>query len=51
VPHDVDRLRRSDPALAVAWRQGVREALMDALAAGYAVTDMTADGFYVLRLP
>jgi predicted GNAT superfamily acetyltransferase len=49
VPRDSEALRRRDPALAAQWRRAVREALTGALTAGYQITGMTRDGFYVLE--
>jgi predicted GNAT superfamily acetyltransferase len=50
VPDDIVALRRTDPALARAWRLAVRAALGDALAAGYRVSGATKSGWYVLEL-
>ena len=49
VPGDIVALRRSSPELARMWRHAVRAALGDAMAAGYRVTGVTRDGWYVLR--
>jgi predicted GNAT superfamily acetyltransferase len=48
VPRDAVELRRTDPALARAWRVAVRDVLGPALADGYAVASVTRDGHYVL---
>jgi predicted GNAT superfamily acetyltransferase len=49
VPEDIVALRRSDPAGARAWRLAVRQALGDALGAGYRVRGATRTGWYVLE--
>jgi predicted GNAT superfamily acetyltransferase len=49
VPEDIVEMRRSNPAMARAWRLGVRRALGDALGAGYRVTGATRTGWYVLE--
>jgi predicted GNAT superfamily acetyltransferase len=49
VPLDVESLRGTDPDLAVLWRREVREALVGALDAGYAITGMARDGWYLLE--
>lgn len=55
VPDDIVPIRRADagrpPAdgLAHAWRRAVRATLGHAVQSGYVVTDLTADGSYVLR--
>ena len=49
VPDDIVALRRSDPALAGAWRLTQRKTFTDAMAAGYAVTGATRSGWYVLE--
>ena len=57
VPEDIVVLRRADagrpPAdgVARAWRGAVRESLGTAVHRGFVVTDMTDDGWYVLRWP
>ena len=48
-PPDIEALRRADPAAGIRWRLDVRETLTSALADGYAVAGVTADGAYVLR--
>lgn len=48
VPEDIVALRRSSPELARRWRHAVRAALGDAMAAGYRITAVTRDGWYVL---
>jgi predicted GNAT superfamily acetyltransferase len=50
VPHDIEELRASDPALARRWRYAVREALTRALAGGYQISGIGRDGFYVLEV-
>jgi predicted GNAT superfamily acetyltransferase len=50
VPADMEGLRRSDPALAAAWRLAVREALGGRLdTGGWRVTRFLASGHYLLR--
>jgi predicted GNAT superfamily acetyltransferase len=49
VPLDVESLRGSDPERAVRWRREVREALVGALDAGYRITGMARDGWYLLE--
>jgi predicted GNAT superfamily acetyltransferase len=48
VPDDIVELRRREPDLARAWRHAVRAALGGAMSAGYRVTGVTRDGWYVL---
>ena len=48
VPREIVEIRRSDPALARAWRSAVRGVLGLALQDGYAVTSVTRDGHFVL---
>jgi predicted GNAT superfamily acetyltransferase len=50
-PHDIERLRVADPALAVRWRMEVRDALTGAMEAGYRITGITRDGQYQLEAP
>ena len=49
VPEDIVALRRSDPALASAWRAALRHALGGAMDRGYAITGATRSGWYVLE--
>jgi predicted GNAT superfamily acetyltransferase len=49
VPEDIIAVRRSDPQLSREWRLSLRRALIDAMAAGYAVTGATRSGWYVLE--
>jgi predicted GNAT superfamily acetyltransferase len=49
VPRDVESLRGTDPALALRWRKEVRDALGGALDAGYRITGMARDGWYLLE--
>ncbi|WP_155371496.1 GNAT family N-acetyltransferase [Catellatospora vulcania] len=49
VPGDVERLRVENPAVARTWRPAVREAICGALEAGYRITGMSRDGWYVLE--
>jgi predicted GNAT superfamily acetyltransferase len=48
VPDDVVAVRRAEPALARSWRLALRSVLVDAFAAGYAVSAATRSGWYVL---
>jgi predicted GNAT superfamily acetyltransferase len=48
VPDDIVAMRRVDPAKARAWRVAFRQTMSDALAAGYALSGATRDGWYVL---
>jgi predicted GNAT superfamily acetyltransferase len=48
VPNDIEQVRRADPALAVAWREALREALGTLLADGWTVTDFDRRGHYNL---
>jgi predicted GNAT superfamily acetyltransferase len=48
-PDDIEALRRVDPLAGRRWRVEVRETLTSALADGYAVAGVGADGAYVLR--
>jgi predicted GNAT superfamily acetyltransferase len=48
VPHDVEKLRRTDPGLAKEWRGAVREVLVAALADGKRITGYDRAGWYVL---
>jgi predicted GNAT superfamily acetyltransferase len=49
VPEDIVAVRRTDPALARAWRLALRRAFVEALAAGYEVSGATRSGWYVLE--
>lgn len=49
VPEDIVALRHSDPNLARAWREAVRDALGGALERGYAIIGATRSGWYVLE--
>ncbi|MEV4708841.1 GNAT family N-acetyltransferase [Actinoplanes sp. NPDC049316] len=51
VPHDVEGLRRSDPAAARRWRVAVRDTLTVLLADGARFTGFDRSGWYVLRRP
>ncbi|WP_456695557.1 GNAT family N-acetyltransferase [Aeromicrobium sp. P5_D10] len=48
IPPDIEGLRVSDPELAIEWRYAVRETLGGLLSAGWSVTSVSRDGFYVL---
>lgn len=47
-PADVVAVRASDRDLASEWRHAVRDAMHPAIDAGWSVTSMTRDGYYVL---
>ena len=49
VPSDALALRRKDPELGREWRLALRSTMGEAMAAGYAATGMTPDGYYVLE--
>jgi predicted GNAT superfamily acetyltransferase len=49
VPPDIEALRGQDPVLAVVWRREVRDALCGAIEAGYRVTGMARDGYYLME--
>jgi predicted GNAT superfamily acetyltransferase len=49
VPEDIVALRRSDPAMARAWRLAVRRALGDAFSSSYRVSGATRSGWYILE--
>jgi predicted GNAT superfamily acetyltransferase len=51
VPADIVRLRAADPGLARAWREALRQLLVDAFAEGLQVTGVTRDSCYVLARP
>ncbi|MGH9118294.1 MAG: GNAT family N-acetyltransferase [Acidimicrobiales bacterium] len=51
VPPDIVAIRRSDPALALAWRRALRATLGAAVAEGYVAVDMSRDGWYRLERP
>ncbi|MFS8479005.1 MAG: GNAT family N-acetyltransferase [Micromonosporaceae bacterium] len=51
VPEEVEALRAEDPPAATAWRYALRDALGAALGAGYRITGMSRDGFYLLEVP
>ncbi|MGH7476780.1 MAG: hypothetical protein ACRELD_10850, partial [Longimicrobiales bacterium] len=44
IPAELQALKQADPALALAWREASRTALLDLFARGYAATDMVRDG-------
>jgi len=48
VPADIEAMRRSDPALAAAWRGALRAALAPLMDNGARVTGFDRDGWYVL---
>lgn len=49
IPEDVVALRRTDPAVAQAWRLALRETFGSAVSDGYCATSMTRDGWYTLE--
>ncbi|MFD2352734.1 GNAT family N-acetyltransferase [Nonomuraea ferruginea] len=49
VPEDVERLRRTDPGTAKAWRHAVRETLGDMLAEGRRITGFHDKSYYVVE--
>jgi predicted GNAT superfamily acetyltransferase len=49
VPEDIERLRRTEPSLARAWRLGVRAALIEGLDQDLHITAMSRDGWYVME--
>jgi predicted GNAT superfamily acetyltransferase len=49
VPADIERMRRADPQLALAWRLAVRAVLGGAMEAGYRVTGFARPGYYLLQ--
>jgi predicted GNAT superfamily acetyltransferase len=51
MPTDIEALRVRDLSAGLRWRRAVREALAAAFTRGYAVRDVTRDGFYVLGVP
>ena len=48
LPDDIVAIRAADPAAALRWRLQVREQLTTAMAAGYVIDGVDADGAYVL---
>jgi predicted GNAT superfamily acetyltransferase len=51
MPTDIEALRARDLGAGLRWRRAVREALGSAFTKGYAVRDVTRDGYYVLGVP
>jgi predicted GNAT superfamily acetyltransferase len=49
VPSDIEAMRDRDRAAADRWRYAVRSALTTALDAGYRITGLTRDGYYLLE--
>ncbi|WP_144119062.1 GNAT family N-acetyltransferase [Catellatospora sichuanensis] len=49
VPGDVEQLRFENREVAKLWRPAVRDAICGALEAGYRITGMSRDGWYVLE--
>ena len=50
LPADIEALRLADPAVGLAWRRAVRDAVLDALGRGAAVRGLTATGELVLEV-
>jgi predicted GNAT superfamily acetyltransferase len=50
VPEDIEGMRTSDPACAVAWRGALRDVLAPLMAEGARVTGFDRDGWYVVSL-
>lgn len=48
IPPDIEALRRRDVALATRWAEAVREELGGAMDAGFRVTGVSRDGWYLL---
>jgi len=48
IPDDIVAMRQGNPSQALRWRRALREALLNALSAGYIVQDFTRSGCYVL---
>ena len=48
-PADIEQLRRTDKAVARAWRQGVREVLRGLMGDGAAITGFARSGWYVVE--
>jgi predicted GNAT superfamily acetyltransferase len=51
VPHDIESLRKHDPALAHRWRLALRGALAARMNAGWKVTGFDKSSFYTLERP
>lgn len=51
MPTDIEALRARDLGAGLRWRRAVREVLGSAFTRGYAVRDVTRDGYYVLEVP
>jgi predicted GNAT superfamily acetyltransferase len=49
IPLDIERLRATDPELAVRWRMAVRDAMMDAQQHDYRIAGISRDGRYLLE--
>jgi len=49
VPHDIERLRTTDPGLAQRWRIALRESLGGLVADGGQITGFDKSGWYVVR--
>jgi len=49
IPLDIERLRATDPDVAVRWRMAVRDAMMDAQQHGYRITGFSRDGRYLME--
>ncbi|HZC41397.1 MAG TPA: GNAT family N-acetyltransferase [Streptosporangiaceae bacterium] len=49
IPSDIERTRREDPGLSLAWRRAVRDVLGGAMGGAYCVTGFARAGWYVLE--
>lgn len=49
IPADIERMRRDDPGLSLAWRRAAREVLAGAMAEGYHITGFARSGWYLLE--
>jgi predicted GNAT superfamily acetyltransferase len=49
IPDDIEQVRRSDKAVARAWRQGVREVLGGLMRDGAVITGFARSGWYVVE--
>jgi chorismate synthase len=49
IPANIQRLKREDPALSLAWRLAVRSALCWAFARGYVARDFVAGAYILIR--
>ncbi len=49
IPADIERMRRDDPQLALAWRLAVRAVLGGAMEDGYVITGFARPGYYLMQ--